>query len=840
MKKIILLISDFLIIGLLIAFVFIYSSIEKTNNYKEKVKNFVTSTVALEHVTEIYMEGEQGICDVWAHYINSQNMTLEEAREFISKSHVRNYTAAHIIYKDNLTGLSTIANSNDSTDYNVSYQDLDILGDMKWISNIGQANNITRAYTNPMNGLLSIAFVNKVKIYEPIADEKKDALILRVIPIIELEKKWSFPQQEFKDAEISMIDAEGNFIIKGDSFKENNFFELYKKYNKSSDSDIENLTNKINKTTDSINMLDSENNKSVLAFKTINTSSGWVFLSFIHEEHLRSDSIDWELILVLTAGLLFLFTMNVVYMNVLNKKLHQMAIEADSANRSKTVFLSTMSHDIRTPMNAIIGLTTLTENNLDDKKLAQENLHKISLASKHLLTLINDILDISKVESGKLALNPLTFSIVDSVENLVNISQPMVKEKNIDFNFRINHFDKEYLYADQLRINQIYINILSNAIKYTDSGGKVDVYMEEAKSEKEGYVKLIYVVSDNGMGMSKEYMERMYQPFSRMTDSRINKIQGTGLGLAITKQMVDLMDGKIYCESEVGKGTTFRIEIDIKVSDNETENLKLDPINVLVVDDDQVLLDTAENTLKSLNVNAFKSTSGSEALELIKTKKDEFDIIIIDWKMPDMDGIETIKAIKKEIGNKVPILLISAYDYSDLEQAAKDAGANGFISKPLFRSTLYKKINEVLGITSDDSEANDTYSDLSGTNVLIAEDNEINWEIIHAMLEMVGVTSSRASNGKICVEMMEKAKDDEYDLIFMDVQMPEMNGLEATRAIRKMNSKKADIPIVALTADAFSENISECINAGMNGHLAKPIDFKLVIKEIRKIKERLR
>ena len=558
-------------------------------------------------------------------------------------------------------------------------------------------------------------------------------------------------------------------------------------------------------------------------------------------ENLGVDMENWLLIGVVSGGLLILFIFDLFYMLYFNKRLQIAARSAESANKAKTDFLSTMSHDIRTPMNAIIGLTTIAEKNLGDVEATRESLRKISLSSNHLLTLINDILDISKVESGKLNLNPLTFSIVETVENLVNLSQPMIKEKNIEFGFRINRMEKEYLYADQLRLNQIYINILSNAIKYTEPGGHVTVDMREEESARPGCVKLTYVVADTGIGMSPEFMATMYQPFSRQTDSRVNSIQGTGLGLAITKQMVDLMGGVIECQSEQGKGTVFTVVLDIPVADRQREDMQLDPMDVLIVDDDELLLQTAVDTLESLGVTAEQARSGMEALGMITRRHQtgrDYSVVILDWKMPDMDGIETIRRIRSEVDADIPILLISAYDWSDIEDLAKEAGANGFISKPLFRSTLYDKIHELLGTEAKSVEPEDDYSDLQGMNILIAEDNDINWEIISAMLGMFGITTERAENGRICVDKMAQAEEGIYALIFMDVQMPEMNGLEATRNIRRLeNPWTSSIPIIAMTADAFSENVTECLNAGMNGHIAKPVDIKLVIKEIRRIKE---
>ena len=840
MKKIVIITNVILIVAIL-TFVVLFSQFENREFIQSQTDHFENTTVSLEQVTVNYLEGEQRICDVWARYINREEMTLEAAADFIRASHVIKNASAHLVLLDSLTGLSTRPRLGTEDNYAVSYARLSLLEDAAWINEIGEAINITRAYTNPMNGEQSLAFCNKVSLRDPESGAQKAAVLLRVVPIAELEKKWAFPQAEFAKAELSMIDADGNYILKGYSFKNSSFFEFYRSYNPTEPASAKELFDRITSSTGTVSMLNSHGQECVLAFTPVSAASGWTLLSFIPAKDLHGNGENWLLIGVISAGLLILFFFDLIYMIYLNRRFQSAAKEAESANRAKTDFLSTMSHDIRTPMNAIIGLTAIAEKNLGDVDSTKESLRKISLASNHLLTLINDILDISKVESGKLKLSPLTFSIVETAENLVNLSHPMVKEKNIEFSFHINRMEKEYLYTDQLRLNQIYINLLSNAIKYTQPGGSVRVEMREEESALPGRVRLIYVVADTGMGMSPEFMKTMYQPFSRQTDSRVNTIQGTGLGLAITKQMVDLMGGDIDCQSEQGKGTTFTVTLDIPVADKQRDDMRLDAVDVLIVDDDEVLLQTADDTLKSMGAAVEQARSGAEALEKILGRHNagkDYSVVIIDWKMPDTDGVETIRRIRAEIDANIPILLISAYDWSDIEDRAKEAGANGFVSKPLFRSTLYDKINALLGAEPTSIEPEDDYSDLAGLRILVAEDNDINWEIISTMLTMYGIATDRAENGRVCVDMMRAAEEGSYTLIFMDVQMPEMNGLEATRTIRKLeNPWQAAIPIVAMTADAFSENVTECLNAGMNGHIAKPIDIKLVIKEIRRIKE---
>ena len=844
MKKTWVTIVNVFIMLAMLTFVVLYSNFENKDATRRQIEHFENTTITMEHVTENYLEGEQRICDVWARYINSENMTIEEAVSFIRISHVLPNASAHIIFPETLSGLSTRAGQDNPNGYAVSYERIGLLDDVSWISEIGKSINITRSYTNPVNGEQSIAFCNSVSLRDSESGNRRSAILLRVLPVSELEQKWVFPQEEFENVELSMIDADGDYIIKGHSFKNSSFFEFYKSYNAIDPASAQELSRKITSSTGSITMLNSRGEECILAYTPVTATEGWTLLSFMPMKDLRVNTENWLLIGFVSAGLIILFIFDLAVMMYFNKRLQAAAREAATASKAKTDFLSTMSHDIRTPMNAIIGLTTIAEKNLGDMESVGENLRKITLASNHLLTLINDILDISKVESGKLNLSPQSFSIVETVENLVNISQPMIKEKNIEFNFRISRMEKEYLYADQLRLNQIYINILSNAIKYTEPGGRVSVDMRQEESPQPGSVRLTYIVSDSGIGMSPEFMATMYQPFSRQTDSRVNSIPGTGLGLAITKQMVDLMGGTIDCRSEPGKGTTFTVTLDLPVADRQRDDMMLDPMDVLVVDDDEILLETAVDTLESLGVTADHAGSGLEALGMImhrnKTGRD-YKVVILDWKMPDIDGVETIRRIRTEMNSNVPILLVSAYDWSDIEETAKEAGANGFVSKPLFRSKLYDKINELLGTGAKSVEPETDYSDLQGMNLLIAEDNDINWEIISTMLGMFGITTDRAKNGRICVEKMSQAAEGQYALIFMDIQMPEMNGLDATREIRSLDDPWASsIPIIAMTADAFSENVTECLNAGMNGHIAKPIDLKLVIKEIRRIKEEKR
>ena len=829
MKRIWIIIVNVFIMLMMMLFVIIFSNAETKENTKRQIEHFENTTITMEHVTQNYLEGEQRICDVWAQYINNNNLSIDEAISFIKYSHVLENTSAHIVYKDTLSGLSTRLNIT-TNDYQVNYTDIDLLKDVSWIHNIGESINVSRAYTNKVNGEQSIAFCNFIKLYD--GSNSKDAILLRILPISELKERWIFPQEEFKEAELSIIDVNGDYIIKGHSFKNSNFFEFYKSYNKL-DSNSEDFFHKITSSTGSFTMLNSRGNECILAYTPFDETGDWTLLSLMPIEYLVSTTQNWLLIGVISIGLVLLFIFDLAFMIYFNKKLQASANEASLASKAKTNFLSTMSHDIRTPMNAIIGFTTIAKKNIDDKKRVEESLHKIDLASNHLLTLINDILDISKVESGKLSLAQQNISIVSTVENLVNISTAMVNEKRINFSFYVNNIEYEDLYVDPLRLNQIYINILSNALKYTEPGGDVSVNLTEEASLDNGYVKLIYQVKDTGIGMSPEFMEKMYQPFSRETDSRVNSIQGTGLGLAITKKMVDLMNGTIHCVSEVGKGTTFTVTLDIEISKQETKDMKLPSMNVLIVDSDLKSLNSNAFILKALGLDFDNAKTKDEVIN--KIQNNHYDLLILDNQMSNMESIEIVKEIKEHLKSNIKIILMSISDMSD-NGIVKRLGIDGYLSKPLFKSTLFDKINEINGKDNQNENEND-YSDLRGIKVLVAEDHDINFEIVSSLLSMYGIECVRAINGLDCLNKVKEAKEDEYTLIFMDIQMPVMNGLEATKAIRALEGLKSSIPIVAMTADAFSENITECLNAGMNGHISKPIDINIVIKEIRRIKE---
>ena len=511
------------------------------------------------------------------------------------------------------------------------------------------------------------------------------------------------------------------------------------------------------------------------------------------------------------------------------EKASQRAVEASHA---KSEFLANMSHDIRTPMNAIVGMTAIATTHIDDQEHVKNCLKKIALASRHLLGLINDVLDMSKIESGKMNITMEMISLKEVIEGIVSIMQPQVKTKKQSFKIHVENNITENVWCDGVRLNQVLLNVLSNATKYTPEGGSISLFLLEEESPKgEDYVRIHISVKDNGIGMSPEFLEKIYDSYSRADGNRVHKTEGAGLGMAITKYIVDAMEGKIDVQSELNEGTEFRLMFDFeKISDVETDvNMVLPSWNMLVVDDDKTLCKTAVNTLKSIGLKAEWTLSGEKALEMIiqnHKRGDDYQIILLDWKLPGMDGIQVAREIRRILEDRVPILLISAYDWSEIETEAREAGVDGFISKPLFRSTLFYALREYMGIKTPHDQLPAQDIDMAGRRILLAEDNELNWEVASELLSDLGLELEWAEDGQICVDKFQKSAEGYYDAILMDIRMPHMTGYEATEAIRRLNRSDAlSIPIIAMSADAFSDDIKHCHECGMNGHIAKPIDI---------------
>lgn len=538
--------------------------------------------------------------------------------------------------------------------------------------------------------------------------------------------------------------------------------------------------------------------------------------------------------------------------------------QADAANRAKSEFLSNMSHDIRTPMNAIVGMTAIARAHADNPATVSDSLKKIELSAKHLLGLINDVLDMSKIESGRLALNVAPVSLPDIVENIVGIMQPQVHAKRQDFDVVVRGIRCEDVLADATRLNQVLLNLLSNAHKFTPVGGRISLIVEQigdgagaaapvgdadaagtagapadgaaaGAAPAPGRVRTRFTVRDTGIGMSPAFKEKIFDSFEREDTARVRKIEGTGLGMAITKRIVDEMGGDIAVESEQGVGTTFTVTVDLERAGAQ-EPMALPAWSLLVVDDDRDLCESAAATLEDLGAHAEWVQSGGEAVELVEERSrgaEGFRAVLIDWQMTGMDGIACARAIRARVGSSTPILLISAYDWTEIESEARAAGIDGFVAKPLFRSTLYRALSAVADGPSASSEASAPEADLAGRRVLLAEDNELNWEVARELLGALGLELTWAENGREAVDAFASSEPGTFDAVLMDIRMPEMDGYQATRAIRALSRPDAaTVPVIAMTADAFSEDIERARDAGMDAHVAKPIDLRELVRTL--------
>ena len=515
---------------------------------------------------------------------------------------------------------------------------------------------------------------------------------------------------------------------------------------------------------------------------------------------------------------------------------------AKVANEAKTNFLSSMSHDIRTPMNAIVGMTVIAQANLNQPQRVADCLNKIDVSSRHLLNLINEVLDMSKIESGKIDLMLENIKLPELLQNVTDMCKPLLVQKNLDFQITVGHLLHENVVADGDRLQQILMNLLSNAIKYTQEGGTIRLAIEEHESMIDGRERYEFVISDNGIGMSADFIPHIFEPFSRAEDTRISKTQGTGLGMTITENIIHMMNGTIEVKSELGKGSEFTVSLPLQVChDAQEQATELINQTVLIVDDDQTVCESAALLLEELGMQTRSALSGAAALaelDRISFSHKPVFAVLLDWKMPDMDGLETLKQIRLKAGNKVAVIIMSAYDFSGAEEVFIKAGADAFITKPLFKSKLLH-ILKLYCMSSKHKTANafieEKHTDLQGKRILLVEDNQLNREIAMEILNMQGLCVETAVNGKEAVEMFKQSTVGKYDAILMDIQMPVMNGYEATEAIRAFKREDANtIPIFALTANAFITDIVKAQNAGMNGHIAKPIDVEILIKTLQK------
>ena len=512
--------------------------------------------------------------------------------------------------------------------------------------------------------------------------------------------------------------------------------------------------------------------------------------------------------------------------------------EANQANKAKTAFLSNMSHEIRTPMNAIIGLDRIALNDPGISEATREHLEKIGLSAHHLLSIINDILDMSRIESGRMTVKNEEFSFARLLAQVNTIISGQCRDKGIDYECRVKGSVDDYYIGDEMKLRQIMINILGNAVKFTPEGGNV-TFIVETIARFKGKSTLRFIMSDTGIGMSQDFLPKLFDAFSQEDSSSTSRYGSTGLGMAITKNHIELMNGTIEVESEKDKGSTFTVTVTLIDSDrksSEEEDSVMHPheLCVLVIDDDPIACEHAQLVLGQVGVNCETASSGSEGLQMAKVRharREPYNLILVDWRMPDMDGVETTRQIRSAVGTETPVIILTSYNWDEIADEAREAGVDTFVSKPLFAGTVLDEFRDVF--KKKNAKLIRETADLKGRRVLLAEDVMVNAKIMIMVLSMREMEVEHAENGRIAVEMFEEHEDGYYDAVLMDMRMPEMDGLEATRRIRAMDRSDAkSIPIIALTANAFDEDVQHSMQAGLNAHLSKPVEPEVLFETL--------
>ena len=713
--KIVLFLCNVILIAVTVTAAGLYSGYIRRTQDEARRDAFIRMVESMKQVSQNYLDSERGYVRNWASYISQQDMTMEEALDFLRSINTNKERFAHIVDMDTFEAWSSYYPQGEAQiDTYVKYLEQNIESEMPF-------EDIMRSMYDGTND--EFAVLGKYRVQETQATAvgvgtkvtirtdagAKDYLLLRIIPTDTLKKSWVFPV-EYPSAEVGIITNSGDYVIQSNSMKSQNFLEYIRGYNFQEDYNaVETLRQQL-KNTDS-GVLEYKNFRGtdcMWYYSSFGEGSALDILGIVNMEDLQSSVEAWHIVAIVCGALMILVVIDGSYLLTMNRRLRETARISAQASKAKTQFLSAMSHDIRTPLNAVIGMMTIAQKKADDPEAVAECMDKGMHAGRQLLTLINDVLDISRIESGRFTLNPERVSLAEVLHDLTEMLAPSIAQKDITLECDADQLPHNYVSVDRTRLNQIYVNLLTNAVKYTEPGGRIRLRLyEEEIPGKTDETKLVFYVEDNGIGMTEEFQKQMYKTFSRETKTQVNSTQGSGLGLSIVKQMVELMDGTIECNSVSGRGTAFTVCIDLPI-----------------------LEDTQE-------CEAHQAT---------------------DRQLTDM-------------------------------------------------------------------------------HLLIAEDNELNWEIASELLAEQGIVCDHAENGQECVEMLTKAPVGTYTAVLMDVHMPVMNGYEATKAIRALSEERLSrIPIIAMTADAFAEDVQACLDCGMNGHVAKPIEMNKLLGYLTEIK----
>ncbi|WP_155895273.1 response regulator [Lachnospira multipara] len=725
MKRRYIIITNILIVGLILFIIVKYANDRALESNRALVASFEKMTITTEQIIDNYLEDEQHLCDIWSNYINSladagNPMTIEEAVSYIRKVKISSEISGHLIYIDDgsLLGISTSPSTTNSNNYQVDYSHISIFDNFD-IKNLDGKVNLTRAYTNPLNGVQSIAFLNNVKILDEEKGVIRDGLIIRVVPVSRLEQKLVFLKGEYEKVEISIIDWDGNYMIHGKSLKNSNFYEYFKSYNPMSNKEFNKVVESIHTDIASMHIRNSKSEDCVIAYTPLTSLDSWYLIAYIPAKELTDNrSVDWLLLGMTSVGLMILLHFNLLVLRAFNRKLEVAAIAANQANEAKSQFLSTMSHDIRTPMNAIIGMNEMIlRNSHDEEILTYAN--NIKMAGTTLLAIIKDILDFSKIEAGKMELVLESYNFVSLLNDLVNMVTCKAEEKGLFFELNVDRNIPKVLIGDEIRIKQIITNILSNAVKYTKEGGITFTITSTKSDKRQDEVSLHVEIKDTGVGIKKEDLDKLFIAFERIEEKKNRDVEGTGLGMAIAQSFLNMMGSKIYVESEYGVGSVFSFELRQKVVDWEAigdydeafkqfrseqkaykAKFEAPKAKILIVDDTEINLKVLISLLRETKIQIDTADGGDACISKFKTK--HYDIIFLDHMMPGKDGIETIKEMRtlKDTANEnTPVICLTANAISGMREKYIEAGFDDYLTKPI---DTVKLENMILNYLSTD------------------------------------------------------------------------------------------------------------------------------------------
>lgn len=737
MKKALVIIPNLLIIGIILIFIVRYANFKVEESNRSDIEAFEKMTLTVDQIIANYLEDEQHLCDIWSNYVNRSAeagtpMTAEEAISYIQKAKISPEISGHLIFMDNpdYTGISTDENQGSPGDYSVSYKKTSIFENLDSVSDEDGVVNITRAYTNPQNGIQSIAFMKYVQVLDSKTGDLKTGLLMRVVPINLMEQKLVFLSGEYETVEISIIDKDGNYVIHGTSLNNSNFFEYYKSYNDNTKEGYERVKNDITSDVGSMVIKNSKGMDCLISHVPFESLKKWYMIAYIPMDDLvQSGGIDWLLLGVVSVGLIFLLIYNFIFFMIFNRKLSEAAEQANQANEAKSYFLSTMSHDIRTPMNAILGLNEMVLRDSHDDVIVGYS-ENIKTAGNTLLGIINDILDFSKIEAGRMDIINVDYSFVSVLNDLVNMVRKKAEDKGLAFNMNIDRDLPSVLNGDEIRIKQVITNILSNAVKYTKEGSVSFSVGYKNVPDKPDSIILTISVADTGIGIKPEDMDKLFEAFERIEEKKNRNIEGTGLGMTIAQSFLTMMGSHLEAESVYGEGSVFSFDIEQKVVNREPigdykeafirslkerrnyrEKFIAPGTDVLVVDDTPVNLTVFTNLLNRSQMTIDTCESGDEAVELYKNK--HYDVIFLDHMMPNKDGIETLNEMHGLQGtpnDQTPVVCLTANAISGMREMYINAGFDDYITKPInpdrLEGTLLKFLpKDKVSLISDDGES---------------------------------------------------------------------------------------------------------------------------------------